>query len=154
MKYIYHITRAGTRKEIGNKAASLYKMLKSGFNVPDTYVLPQHTRSAFLSDPGKAREQLLREIHNIPDKNRAWAIRSSGALEDLREHSFAGQYTSLLDVQGDKSMLEGIEDMVRACEAKLSRLSYKYSRRSFSSNSSPNSSPLAYVFSSINFDPL
>lgn len=109
MKYIYHITRAGTRKEIGNKAASLYKMLKSGFNVPDTYVLPQHTRSAFLSDPGKAREQLLREIHNIPDKNRAWAIRSSGALEDLKEHSFAGQFTSLLDVQGDKSMLEGIE---------------------------------------------
>ena len=111
MRLILHINRAGDRKGIGNKASSLYKMQKLGFNIPETYVLPKHARSAFIKNPDRVRDQIIKDIQNIPAKVSSWAIRSSGDLEDQKQHSFAGQFTTLLDIQGNGALLEAIENV-------------------------------------------
>ena len=109
MKILYHIGHPGTRKGIGNKAASLYKINKLGFPIPESYVVPQHVREAFLADPEKIRELLIKDLNQLSEKNFFWAIRSSGEMEDHEDHSFAGQFSTFLDIKGVSPMLEAIE---------------------------------------------
>lgn len=46
-------------------------------------------------------EQIKYEIEKNIDKNKLYAVRSSGIKEDLDEHSFAGQYETFLNVSFD-----------------------------------------------------
>ncbi len=109
MKILHHIGQHSSKSGIGNKAASLYKMQKLGFPVPLSYVIPKHVREAFYSDPEQVRKQIRHELDEISQKDCAWAIRSSGEMEDLENHSFAGQFATYLDVKGSQAMLEAIE---------------------------------------------
>ncbi len=109
MKVIHHIGHPGSKKSIGNKAASLHKMHKLGFPVPETYVIPMHVLESFSIEKEKIRAQIQREIHPLAEKDTSWAIRSSGELEDHQNHSFAGQFVTILDVKGTNDMLDSIE---------------------------------------------
>jgi phosphohistidine swiveling domain-containing protein len=109
LKVLHHIHQLPSRSRIGNKAASLYKMQKLGFPVPPSYVIPRKVGEAYSSDPQKVREQILRELDQISQNDCSWAIRSSGEMEDLQDHSFAGQFATFLDVKGSRAMLEAIE---------------------------------------------
>ena len=102
MKILHHISHLHPKKGIGNKAASLHKMQQLGFTVPETYVIPNHVQKSFSIDPIKVREQIIHEIDQIDEKDNSWAIRSSGEMEDHENHSFAGQFATLLDVKGTK----------------------------------------------------
>ena len=84
-------------------------MDKLGFSVPETFVIPIHVKEAFLTDPETVRDQILKELDQISQKDCSWAIRSSGELEDLEDHSFAGQFATVLDVKGPSAMLDAIE---------------------------------------------
>lgn len=109
MKVIHHISHAGRKGSIGNKAASLHKMHKHGFLVPETYVIPMKVLVSFSIDKEKVRAQIFREIRPLAEKDTSWAIRSSGELEDHQNHSFAGQFVTILDVVGANDMLDSIE---------------------------------------------
>jgi pyruvate,water dikinase len=111
VKILHHIDYLHSLKHIGNKAVSLIKMHKLGFRVPDSFVIPQQVRDSFAMDPDRIRQLILNEVDQIAGKHPSWAIRSSSSLEDLEEHSFAGQFTTLLDVQGSQAMLEAIEQV-------------------------------------------
>ncbi|MCH2024000.1 MAG: PEP-utilizing enzyme [Saprospiraceae bacterium] len=86
--------------EIGGKAKGLNKLKQLNFTVPD-YILIQDL------------ENCKSTIEDFIDKSnaKAFAVRSSSALEDGMEHSFAGQFETFLNI----SNLDTIIERVKAC---------------------------------------
>jgi phosphoenolpyruvate synthase/pyruvate phosphate dikinase len=80
----------------GGKAANLGELMRSGFPVPDGFVVFGEPRSEELEDA----------LAKLGDQ--AVAVRSSALAEDLAEASFAGQYESFLDVRGPEAVREAI----------------------------------------------
>jgi phosphohistidine swiveling domain-containing protein len=96
---------------VGGKAASLASLRASGFEVPDFCVV---SCAAYLELHGAGSAAALREpltawIERQPAEAR-FAVRSSARGEDSAENSFAGLYTTLLDVVGTERVLEAIVD--------------------------------------------
>ena len=116
MKILHHINQLPAKRGIGNKAASLYKMQKLRFPVPETYVIPMKVTEVLSSNPEKLRQQMLRELEQISVKDCSWAIRSSGEMEDHENHSFAGQFATFLDVKGSQAMLKAIEKVLESAD--------------------------------------
>lgn len=109
----------------GSKAATLSELRMAGFPVPDGVVLTVRAFEdvlAFLDDPS---EELVRSLPLLPSVettlmgvvpalgNGPLAVRSSGVAEDLAGASFAGQYETVLGVQGAEELV----DAVRHCWA-------------------------------------
>lgn len=107
----------------GAKAANLGELLRAGFTVPAGYVLTVEafdrfrtlngfgpsTRQAEVAAaplPDDVVEDLLAAHATMPDA--PLAVRSSGVAEDLPGASFAGQYETVLDVQGQAELLRAV----------------------------------------------
>lgn len=107
----------------GAKAAHLGDLLNAGFRVPAGFVLAVEaferfrtvngfgpsTRQAEVAAaplPDDVVEALLTAHSSIPDA--PLAVRSSGVAEDLPGASFAGQYETLLGVQGPADLLRAV----------------------------------------------
>ena len=105
----------------GRKAATLALLAAAGFPVPPGVVLPT---TAFARAEAAARAQAEPHGQRVPDDVVAalaaavapWgdvplAVRSSAVDEDLAEASYAGLYTTVLDVHGTAAL----RDAVRRC---------------------------------------
>jgi rifampicin phosphotransferase len=88
----------------GGKAANLGELMRAGFPVPDGF--------AVIGEPDQAAVRSAAE--RLGDG--AVAVRSSAVAEDLADASFAGQYETVLGVQGPDALLDAI-DQVRASAA-------------------------------------
>ncbi len=91
---------------VGAKAHNLGRLLRAGFPVPQGWTIG--TDVSADSTDGRLPVALGDALAALPECR--YAVRSSGQLEDLGHLSFAGQYTTLLDVPRD-----GLADAVRAC---------------------------------------
>jgi len=118
---------------VGGKAASLARLHDQGIVVPETLVVPVQVFEAFLRHNGlweRAAEPddgLMAAIEageleaGFAGRLRAatgrlgkrLAVRSSAVGEDGAEHSFAGQYRSVLGV----ALGDAVEDALKACWA-------------------------------------
>jgi len=90
---------------VGGKAQSLGKLKRSGFKVPDGFVV---TPDAVLDTVDiQAQVRAFR--------GERWAVRSSGAAEDGAEESLAGRYLSILDVDSDSipTAVGGVRESAR-----------------------------------------
>lgn len=89
---------------VGGKAATLMRLAKDGFNVPRFVTLaPQAFDRSNLNDI--ARNELLSTLPSIGPG--PYAVRSSAVEEDGDAHSHAGQFLSVLNLNG--------EDVPAAC---------------------------------------
>lgn len=81
---------------VGNKAATLAVLRGLGFRTPPGVVV---TTDAFRRD-GRGSASLAEALADVPGLlgPGPYAVRSSGVAEDGREHSFAGQFLTVLDV--------------------------------------------------------
>ena len=68
-------------------------------------------------------EKIAQDIEKRIDKNKKYAVRSSGIKEDLEGLSFAGQYSSFLNVVGIKGILDAVIDCYKSMYERTS-LSY------------------------------
>ncbi len=109
--YIYHLSNKRLPDSIGNKAANLRRLKDRKFRIPDTYVCTWNAYLDYLDAPGKSNEQIRRELSQIIDPGKSYAVRSSANLEDGLEHSFAGQFCTVLDVRGTDKILEAIQEI-------------------------------------------
>ena len=82
--------------EVGAKAASLGELLATGCRVPDGLVLAAGAADLSEADRRSLIETAAAELGPGP-----FAVRSSGVTEDGTDHSFAGMYETVLDVERD-----------------------------------------------------
>ncbi|MFW5844832.1 MAG: PEP/pyruvate-binding domain-containing protein, partial [Planctomycetota bacterium] len=94
----------------GGKAGGLARLAAAGLPVPSTWLLPSwqpdwpeaaDVRDCWRHAPG-LREHLLTATAPVlgdpPADARRWAVRSSASCEDAGQHSYAGCFASLLDL--------------------------------------------------------
>ena len=91
------------------KADSLIHLRMQGFNVPDGFVVTTDEIHSFTRA----------ELGALVDDDVAYAVRSSGTIEDMEDLSFAGQYDTYLDVQG----LTAIQTAIEKCAASIDNAS-------------------------------
>lgn len=106
-----YITPLNVRQQpeaIGNKAASLHKLLRQKFPVPLTYVCNWHAYGEHFSQPEAVASRLRAELGQIIQPGKSYAVRSSANIEDSLTCSFAGQFTTILNVSGVDQVLEAI----------------------------------------------
>jgi pyruvate,water dikinase len=85
-KALTRVTGEADRATAGGKAAGLAVLLRAGVPIPDTWVVPVD------ADPA---DDELRELGAVAPR---WAVRSSATVEDGSALSYAGMFTSELDV--------------------------------------------------------
>jgi pyruvate,water dikinase len=104
---------------LGTKAATLARLAGSGFRVPDGFVITVAACDRILAATGDLNQPMV--MADIPEEVRAEirshlkglgeatvAVRSSGLAEDLGDASYAGQYETVLDVEGPEELAEAI----------------------------------------------
>lgn len=94
--------RLSDAAQVGGKAANLGQLFSMGVAVPDGIVLTNCGSS--LTAP--SREVVEAAVQNLGDG--PFVVRSSGVAEDGVERSFAGMFTSVLDVL-PKDMTEAVD---------------------------------------------
>ena len=104
---------------LGTKAATLAHLASAGFRVPEGFVVTApacdrilaaslgRDRSLVAADmPQDVWEEVLSALEQLGDC--PVAVRSSGSAEDLSDASFAGQYETVLGVQGPDALADAI----------------------------------------------
>lgn len=95
--------RAGDSGRVGGKAAALGELIAMGLPVPPGFVLPAGLLATELAPEmaaaGEPLSALLSTLVRVHELRPPFAVRSSAAAEDGAQASFAGQFTTDLDVQ-------------------------------------------------------
>ncbi len=88
-----------TLSEIGGKAQGLFFLKNQNFNTPDFFVIPYSTLKEIIEDVNKLDIELnqWKKEYNI-SQTAIWAVRSSADNEDGVTKSFAGFFTSKINV--------------------------------------------------------
>ena len=102
---------------IGDKAASLSKMQKMGFRIPKTYAIGWNAFRRYKAGDEKMLDEVRNDLALMIDPEKKYAVRSSSNLEDSMQFSFAGQFESLLNVQGAESILDAIVQVWRETDS-------------------------------------
>lgn len=108
-KYLHLLPGHFIRTPIGSKAHNLRFLIRNRYDVPVTFVCPGFD----ALDLGILRGELERKTCGTI----AYAVRSSSEVEDGGEHSFAGQFKSILDVNGVDSLVEAVEAVRESAES-------------------------------------
>ena len=110
-------SQAQGAEELGTKAANLARLAASGFPVPDGFVITTAACDRILAGPDIPPD-IWTKIRAHLDRLGPGpvAVRSSGTAEDLGDASYAGQYDTVLDVEGP----EAVADAIARCLASAS----------------------------------
>jgi rifampicin phosphotransferase len=122
--------RCGSEAAVGGKAASLAALQSAGFNVPAFCALSCRAFTE-LHATGSAeplRTPLAGWLAGHPADAR-YAVRSSARGEDSAENSFAGLYTTILDVIGIDAILQAVVTCWASFDKTEAR-AYRQQRRS------------------------
>lgn len=110
-KYIYSLKNRKLPKNTGNKARTLYFLIRQGYSVPLTYVCKYEAYMDSLQDEKEALNKLKIELSEIIDPGKVYAVRSSANLEDEVKQSYAGQFKTILNIKGLDKILEAIQEV-------------------------------------------
>jgi phosphohistidine swiveling domain-containing protein len=107
-EYIVHLKGSRLPAGVGNKACRLHFLAQHGYRVPSTHVCTWNAYLQYVQNDHSLITTLTAELHRKIDLARAYAVRSSANIEDGLTHSFAGQFKSVLDVQGIENILQAL----------------------------------------------
>src|SRR5512136_373660 len=107
-EYIVHLNGSRLPANVGNKACRLHFLAKHGYRVPSTHVCSWNAYLKYLQNDHNLIAALSTELQRKIDLARAYAVRSSANIEDGLTFSFAGQFKSVLDVQGADNILQAL----------------------------------------------
>jgi pyruvate,water dikinase len=105
------VTPVARRKlppSVGAKAQNLLFLRRRGFHTPETFVVPWDVQHRFDRGDASVVDILRSELARRLDIGRRYAVRSSADVEDSSDYSFAGQFATLLDVEGIDAIVSAI----------------------------------------------
>jgi phosphohistidine swiveling domain-containing protein len=112
---------------VGGKAYNISKLVREGFAVPEGFCITTRAYDYFLDYNRISEEdkdmgdrirgglmppllaEVIRGAYHTYLQGNPCAVRSSSPFEDLKSASFAGQYTSLLNVRGENALLNAVK---------------------------------------------
>jgi phosphoenolpyruvate synthase/pyruvate phosphate dikinase len=105
------LTTATDHRIAGRKAATLARLAAAGFPVPPGVVLPP----ALFESASRERDLPAEVATALLDAVWAWgevplAVRSSAVEEDSAEASYAGLFTTVLNVRGAAALLDAVRE--------------------------------------------
>lgn len=112
--YLIHLSGKKLPEKIGNKAANLQRLIRKKFLVPDTFVLSWDAFQDYQDKTVSVLKKIRSELMNMLNPELLYAIRSSADVEDSPEHSYAGQFKTILNVQGIDTILDAVQEVWKA----------------------------------------
>lgn len=116
-RLIYPLKRDHLPESAGNKARNLKKLMKLGLNIPSTVVCDWRFFEEFTKGDENLISTLETRLTKLIDLKKVYAIRSSTNIEDSSKHSYAGQFDSILNVNGINEIIEAIKSVWRSANA-------------------------------------
>ncbi len=110
-EYIFALEETRRIRSIGNKAKNLRFLSEKGFKIPATYVCTWDAYAAYVQGEAQIVKALRAELTTKLDMTWRYAIRSAANFEDGPDSSFAGQFKSVLDIQGVDEILQAISSI-------------------------------------------
>ncbi|MBN1135910.1 MAG: hypothetical protein JXM73_04960 [Anaerolineae bacterium] len=107
-EYVFSLREGKKIQRIGNKANKLRLLAQRGFPIPLTYVCTWDAYGRYVQGDTQVIEDLGAELAAKLDRKKRYAVRSSANLEDGLDLSFAGQFKSVLDIQGVEEILKAV----------------------------------------------
>ena len=97
----------------GGKGGTLAQLYQQGYPVPDGFVVltPAFNEGGLLPE---AWDQVKKNVSQLRQTTKAFAVRSSALSEDSSETSFAGEFETVLGVQSEEEILEAIHTVWRS----------------------------------------
>jgi len=95
---------------LGNKTLNLKKLIAWGFNVPKFVAVPSYISNNLYSDDNLKKEIVQEVIRILQCKK--YAVRSSALIEDGGNKSFAGQFTTKLNLSSNE-LIGGINEVLK-----------------------------------------
>ena len=108
MGLIIDVTRRKPPVSVGNKAVNLRKLAGIGMKTPQTYAIKWEAYQRYVKDDDLLIDELKAEIAETIDPGKTYAVRSSANIEDSMDRSFAGQFKSVLHVQGVDNVFQAV----------------------------------------------
>jgi rifampicin phosphotransferase len=99
----------------GAKAAGLARLHQAGFGVPPGIVIPAEHVAALADDPSSFLPHVTAALQQLGPG--PYAVRSSGISEDLDDASHAGQYETVLNVEGVDETIDAILIVARSADS-------------------------------------
>ena len=95
---------------LGNKTLNLKKLIAWGFNVPKFVAVPSYISNNLYSDDNLKKEIVQEVIRILQCKK--YAVRSSALIEDGDNKSFAGQFTTKLNLSSNE-LIRVIDEVLK-----------------------------------------
>jgi phosphohistidine swiveling domain-containing protein len=116
-RHIRNLKHEKHARAIGNKARSLAFLIKRGYPVPATWVCSWDAFVQFRRGDAALAAAVKAELAGFIQPRTAYAVRSSANVEDDQQHSFAGQFKSILNVTGIEDVLAAIRSIWESTSA-------------------------------------
>jgi rifampicin phosphotransferase len=110
---------------VGGKAANLGELIRAGFSVPDGFAITTHAFHAARASstlngdavvlPNEVADEICAAYQAMHCG--AVAVRSSATAEDAAALSMAGQYQTILNVEGESALLDAVQQCWQSLHA-------------------------------------
>ncbi len=108
---VIDLSRQRAPKGAGQKIVGLRWLIRHGYRVPATFVCPREMVGALALGTDEGRRRATVALSQTFSAEGRYAVRSAAAQEDGSEHSYAGQYATLLDVSGLDGLCDAIQEV-------------------------------------------
>lgn len=109
--YVFHLNRKPLPETIGNKAKNLTFLITRRFRVPNTYICTWEAYLDYKREGQPVLDRVKKELESRLDPQKCYAVRSSANIEDSLDHSFAGQFMTVLNVREIEAILQAIRSI-------------------------------------------
>lgn len=113
-------------EQVGHKALNLARLKRAGFSVPDGAVISTNSTHLLVSHsvetlPEEFKKGLLELFNTFNINNAGVAVRSSAVVEDGTEHSFAGEFETVLNVHSSSEFLTAVYQVAQSAYSKIAQ---------------------------------